>query len=515
MGASVYSQDNVRKGILHYLFGRGMSGVAGFAVIILLVRYMDVQNYAGYTALNGLTMFAGILAGLGLERAISRYVPEGVLHHSTDALGRFIWIVSYIRFAIATLISIGVYFAWNHIDRLFADINFQYFPLPLALFIVAETLFQHFTAVLQAIVMQKTLTKIMVIQWSGRLLLLIPLVSIYKNLTIEQVLWVMTLPELAGVVVFVLVIRQRLRTLAMEQTMTEVVIEPVKWPPWRGVVEMAAHNYGFNLLAAPPQGYFMKMMVAIFLPANMVAAYGFFLSIAERMRQYIPLHLLYNLIEPVMIAKYIQDKDFGSLNHRCQLLYKTNLLLLIPALALVAAAGGYVISLLTGGKYHEYVWILCVVIVQLTIGSHVVLLQLILNSVGASRLLVKASICALVVMVAFGLIIAYLNPTMILLAPITFSAICNIYIIRQLAKMGYPYRIEWSMISPIFGAGGVAFAVVFCAVRYFGMVTGDAMMSLLSGIGIAMVYLPALWIFKAVNLDELSLLKSFIVSRHR
>jgi hypothetical protein len=81
--------------------------------------------------------------------------------------------------------------------------------------------------------------------------------------------------------------------------------------------------------------------------------------------------------------------------------------------------------------------------------------------------------------------------------------------------MGYPYRIEWSMISPIFGAGGVAFAVVFCAVRYFGMVTGDAMMSLLSGIGIAMVYLPALWIFKAVNLDELSLLKSFIVSRHR
>src|ERR1700752_5280110 len=45
-----YRQENVRKGALHYLLGRGAAGVAGFAIVLLLVRFMDIANYAAYTA---------------------------------------------------------------------------------------------------------------------------------------------------------------------------------------------------------------------------------------------------------------------------------------------------------------------------------------------------------------------------------------------------------------------------------------------------------------------------------
>ena len=43
---SPYSKENVRQGIWHYLLGRGFAGIGGFATVILLVRYMDVQSYA-------------------------------------------------------------------------------------------------------------------------------------------------------------------------------------------------------------------------------------------------------------------------------------------------------------------------------------------------------------------------------------------------------------------------------------------------------------------------------------
>src|SRR5689334_2695258 len=146
MPESPYSKENVRKGILHYLLGRGMAGAAGFATVILLVRYMDVQDYAGYTALTGLIVLSGIIAGLGLDRAISRYIPEGRMHHAATDLGRFIWSMSLVRLAVAlgTCLLIAVF--WDRIVLVFDDVNLPRLPPSLVCFIVAETLFQHFSS---------------------------------------------------------------------------------------------------------------------------------------------------------------------------------------------------------------------------------------------------------------------------------------------------------------------------------------------------------------------------------
>ena len=79
MHTNPYTLESAQLGALHYLMGRGAAGVAGFLTVILLVRFMDVQNYATYTALSGLVALCGVLASLGIERVISRYVPEGRL----------------------------------------------------------------------------------------------------------------------------------------------------------------------------------------------------------------------------------------------------------------------------------------------------------------------------------------------------------------------------------------------------------------------------------------------------
>lgn len=513
MASSPYSKENVRKGILHYLLGRGLAGIAGFATVILLVRFMDVQSYAGFTALTGLIALSGILAGLGLDRAISRYVPEARLERSAAELGQFIWRITAIKILAALLVCCVLFLFWQPVLRLFSDIHLSYFPLSLVCFVLAETLFQHFSSVLQALLKQKALTRILIVQWAGRLVLIAWAVYGDSNISLEESLLIMALPEMLGVLVFIIVLKHYLLKLAAAPTHSSASLLSAhnQWPNWHAITRMASHNYGFTLLAAPPQGYFMKMLAAIFLPTHMVAAYGFFISIAERVRQYIPLHLLYSLIEPVMIGNYLQNRSFAILNQRCQLLYKSNLIIMIPLMAWILAAGTFVISSLTGGKYHEYSWLLALVILQLTVGSHVVLLQLILNSVGASQLLVKAGFYALIGMALFLVVALNIHLYLLVLAPLVFSLICNIYIIQALNRDGYPYQLSAQLFWGSSLSGLIACCAVYLALHQAYLTTPNTyLLTIISGILIAVIYLACLYFFKAIRADEVHLVKSIL-----
>ena len=513
MTKSPYSKESVRQGVLHYLLGRGLAGIAGFATVILLVRYMDIQSYAGFTAITGLIALSGVCSGLGLDRAISRYIPEAKLERSLKELGNFIWCITSMRL-VASLFVCAIFFVlWEPLLQIFPDVHLTHFPISFIWFVVAETLFQHFSSVLQALIKQKALTRILIVQWAGRLLMITWIVNNYKQINLEDSIWIMAIPEMAGVFVFFIVILNETNT---KKKSTEIKIQSKtnaedNWPNWNEIIKMAGHNYGFTLLAAPPQGYFMKMLAAAFLPTQMVAAYGFFISIAERIRQYIPLHLLYNLIEPVMIGNYLQNRDFAALSNRCQLLYKSNLILLTPVLAWVAAAGIFIITTLTGGKFQEYLWLLMLVLLQLTVGSHVVLLQLILNSIGKSALLVKAGMTALIGMALFLVTTMMINVQFLVVGPLVFSLICNAHIIYVLKIKGYPYKLSWQLLWGSSISGVIAFLIGMIAVKQHLLhVNQPIAISIFSGLIIVTVYVASLYFFKVIHIDEIRLVKSII-----
>ncbi len=512
MTTSPYSKENLSVGIKHFLLGRGLAGLAGFATVVLLVRFMSVEHYAGYTALTGVIVLAGIIAGLGFERAVSRYVPEGRLERGASELGRFIWIMALMRLAAAMLMCLVLYASWHWVLAVFHDVNISKFPIALACFVLAETLFQYFSSVLQALVLQKTLTQLMVIQWAGRLFLILLFVWQQAQIDLEDSLWIMAIPEMLGVIGFVLALLHYINKLS--ETQSTINQHEATWPNWQGVTQLSLHNYGFTLLAAPPQGYFMKMLAAAFLPTQMVAAYGFFLSVAERLRQYIPLHLLYNLIEPVMIASYLQDKNFKTLSYRSQLLYKSNLLLMVPVIAWIVVAGPQIIGLLTGGKFQEFTWILLVVFVQLTVGSHVVLLQLILNSVNASVVLVRAGFWALLVMAIFTGLACQVDMRALILGPTAFSLACNLYVLHQFKKMRLDYAFSWQMLLGVVASGAIAAMLSYWSLNIAYIVTLQPIwLALVTGLIVAVTYTLSLPVLKAINMSEIYLLKSLFVRK--
>jgi O-antigen/teichoic acid export membrane protein len=508
MRSNPYNQENLRHGAFHYLMGRGAAGAAGFLTVLLLVRFMDLHNYAAYTALSGIAAMCGVLAGLGMERVVSRYVPDARLHHSVADLSRFIWITSAVRLLAALLVVALLFAFWPLVDQFLAVTEFKGFSVGLACFISAETMFQHFSSVLQSLVMQKTLTRLLVIQWAGRLLLIAAVVFIKSGIDWHDALWIFAIPELLGVIAFVVVIKQHLHNLHAEHN----ELSSGRWPQWGQVARIGLHNFGFTLLAAPPQGYFMKVLTAAYLPVEVVAAYGFFLSVAEKARQYIPLHFFYGLLEPMMIAGYLKDRDFSALSYRCQLLYKSNLLLMVPAIAWVAVAGDPIVGLMTGGKFQGLSWILVLVMVQLTIGSHVVLLQLLLNSLEKSKILFTASLVALPGLLLAMAVSIVTSPIWLLCTPIVFSLVMNLYIVFHLARSRHPYKPSWKMLGSVSVSGLVAFATVKLLSMAGPLSTSSLVTAITALFGVMTAYLLVIWVSKAIDKSEIGLIKDILLN---
>jgi len=443
MSASPYSRDNVRRGFTHYLLGRGMSAVAGFFTVILLVRHMDMPSYAAYTAILGFCALAGMLAGLGMERALARYIPEGVMRHPGPPLRRFIWIACAARLAVMAVLIVSLQLSWPLLATRFSGLAVAAdFPLALAFVLLNSAMFQLFSAIMQALVQQKILTRVMVVQWGGRLVLILALLSGDTGITLEQSLWLMALPDGIGAVILAWTIHKSITGQAGETKADRC--DASAWPPWRKVNRLAIDNYGYNLLAALPQSSSMIILAVAFLAAPFVAAYGFYINLLERFKQYLPLQFMLNLAEPVLIANYIHSGDFASLCKHSRLLYKFNLLLLLPGLAWIAAIAQPLTHILTGGKYAEHAWILPLLILQLALGGHATIMQIIVNAVGKSGILTISGCAALAAMgLAIGVALVSAQYPWLVAAPLAYELVNSLVAVALLGKHGWRYDLQW------------------------------------------------------------------------
>jgi pyruvyl transferase EpsO len=485
-----------------------MSGIAGFVSVILLVRYMDVAAYAAYTTLVGLIMMASVLSSLGLQRAATRYVPEGRLNQSAALLARFLWLTSLARLVAAALLTVVIGLLWQFLDdSVFSKVPMGAFTWAIACYLMATTLFQYLSTVMQALVLQKMLTRILAIQWGGRLVLILVLVVIHSEVTLDQALWIMAVPEMAGVAILAWALHRYLAALSQHQNETSASMT-APWPVWPEVRQMALHNYGYGLLAVPPQGYFMRMLAAVFLPVPFVAAYGFFLSLVDRIRGYLPLRLMYGMAEPVLIAGYVKDNDFEKLCLRAQFLFKANLIFLALLLAWLAVVAPEITSLLTGGKFAEYAWLILVIVAQMAVGSHAVTSQLILNAVGQSHILLKSGIFSLLAMgAALALVASSGHWQYTVFCPLIYSTANNAFIVWSLRGHRYAYRFPWADISKIAASGIVAYVAILVVI--------DIANSSLERIVIAgsmglIVYLIALGLFGAVGAEDRQIMRSML-----
>jgi pyruvyl transferase EpsO len=488
-----------------------MSAVAGFCTIILLVRHMEVHAYAGYIAMLGMTTVAGMLAGLGMERALMRFIPEGHMHHPAPALAGFIWITSLLRLAVMAAIIGTLYLLWPQFTAHFSGLSISAdFPPALAFLVLNTAMFQLLSAVMQALVQQKTLTRVLVVQWGGRLAIIFAMVTIYADISLTQAIWLMAIPDGVGVLILVLVIHRYLTRLAAVQHGSQM--QAAAWPSWPQVRRLSLDNYGYNLVAALPQGSSMIILAAALLAAPFVAAYGFYVNLIDRLKQYLPLQFMLNLAEPVLIAGYVKDKDFGRLWRHNQLLYKSNLMLLMPGLAWIAAIAPQMTSVLTGGKYAEYAWVLPILILQLALGSHATIIQIIINAVGKSEILSLSGCSALLAMAAaIGAVMVGGHYEYLIVTPLVYEIVNNAVAMWGLRQRGFRYDAQWSFHGKLVVITTIAYG---CAGLASGLIAALIPQILIAGFVSVTVFIFLSAFMRMFDREEFQTLKSML-RRHR
>lgn len=500
-----YQSGHVRRGMGQFLSGRLIQAVASVAVMLIMVRVMSIGEYALYITATALATFLGGVSILGLDRVLTRYVPEGRLKATPARLVRFINKMNGLRLLAVGGLVLAVALGW---PLLAPQVNLpaQGMTLPVLLFAVIHAFVLFQGIVMQSLMLQAELRNATTATWLLRIVLLLAVVLGTSPLGAELAVWITLVSEAAGWLWMAVATGKHCVALRSGSPNDEP--RDAAWPGNVGeIARFAWHNYLMGQASFPSQARVQQLVVAAFFPPPMVAAFGFFRNLSEQLRNYLPFQLMKNLAEPVMIGRYVQTQDFALLNAMANAMLKVNILLIAPLTAWLWVAGEPAIALLTGGKFVDQVWMLAVLVVSQVVSSQVTLLVIVSNAIGSSHRLPRATIAASICTV--GLLwtqIPALGIAALILSDMVFGVVTVLMVVRGMKQRGYRYRFDGGSLTrmammalPVAGLGEVA-------MRYWKS-QGSALVAIATGVFMAGLYWGLNMRWKPLTEQERELLK--------
>lgn len=446
----------LKKKLINYGLGRGVAAIGGMLMVFVLAKFMAVNEYAQYSTFLGIAMLAGVVTSFGLDPVIARYVSEAKVKGDEEAINSIVLIVIFARMLGAIVFAVILYVFWHEISlRLKISEHVCFYFL---FFLVCEVVFQTFQNVFQAVMAQENLTKVITLQSVLRIfgIGLVIWISGLSNLDVEEVFEILACSEFICVLIFCFL-------FFGERKETRIVSIQKSGLNWNDIIRMARNNFFYTLLSSPPQGYFMRLLVSMCFDSRFVAAYGFFLSLSEKIRQYVPMHFFFGIIEPVLVRVYVKSNDFREVSSIACLLYKTNILIFSAVSVFAYICGWWFIGWGVNDDYVQFNWVWIVILLYLTLGSHVVLLQLIQNVTKETTVLLDSvpySLIGFFVVAVSGVVF---NSYLLIFAPMLHVLVMNFYATYRLNFFGFDYR-------PI-GDYAKTFAVVAGGALFWGWVS--------------------------------------------
>lgn len=494
-----YGRERIRRGAVHFLLGKGISSVAGFAVLLLLVRELPVAEFAAYSVLQAFVEVFTALTGFGLTHAALRYVPELYARHENKVFRGFVVGTSGLRLLFLTLACLLAYAAGDALARLFGLAAwvgvFQAYLAVVWVRVNGQFMFQLLESTLhqglgQAAFVMSTLCKLALIAW----------LAFNGSLNIERVIWSEVTAEAMGLGLLIISVWRVLRETNPEPSMQGLA----EW--WAGNSRRVT-RYGFagylQHLAILPYGSAPNRLVAgRFLEVYALAAFGFAQSFADMLRRYLPAQLLSGLIRPVLVARYAATKDFGAVVAMLALVFRVNSVLLGLPSAVLLAVGPAAVRALSNEKYGaDAAWLLLALVGVLVLESRRFLIDLAIQAVERNGLLVVGNLALAASMLLAVLLIPKMGALAIPLAAGLGLAVSNAWITHRLAKEGF-----------VFTFGYLDFTRILLSVLLASL-TGIAVQRVLGwALGLAIIFVSyplLLWITGAIRREDWQRLRHF------
>lgn len=324
---------------------RIVTGVSGIAIPLILVRWMSVEEFAQYLIAISAISIAGIVSGLGMDRVLYRFLPEAYLRNDSVFARKLIGIAFAPRIIVAPIVVITILTALAPL-RMQQEVWVSIFlGSVLAIVIGLSEVIAHAANSLMKFQLQAAIVL------TGIVIRLAILCSISLLVGVLKLVWVLLI--LIGVefvqliVIGFAVVMPVLRRMLFAERITD----RANWPSWRALGKMALSNYGSYILGLPWQGSVLRVIVGVHSEAAVIATFGFLQTLADRLKQYLPMQILQTAIEPVMVRRFAEGEDIQVIINQLDLLRRVSSYPIIGLAVVFEIAGDQIVSIITAGKY--------------------------------------------------------------------------------------------------------------------------------------------------------------------
>lgn len=503
-----YNRSRVQSALKRFLLGRAATGILGLAFFVLVVRTLEREEFGAYTALLALQAGVAVLATLGIEATLERFLPELRTMRDEGAVAQLILLGVVARSALLLLLACAAALTMDGWVPLLSLEPFRS-TVPLALlWLVLFGLLSTCSAIHEALLNQGTaqLAQTLYSSIKTGLFLLLPL-GLVSGMGLHRVMVCEALATgLALAVALATLRREAVPGLGMPRQAWAMLPEVLRGR----MLRFGLKNYAAQLLMLLYGADALRLVASSQAGLAQTGRFGAVHSLYEYVQRYLPAFMLMRLIRPVFVSRYTATKDFQALNAMASMVLKANLLVLTPLLVFFYGAGDLLLGALSKGRYTDAGALLVAYVALLVPLSNQWVVSVVANTTEQNDTQVKAALFA-VPGIAIGAWFTTSHGVAALVVGAWCSALAyNAGAVLMLRRAGLPMRIDWRALALCGVCGVMSCAVLLMLAHYLPV---DAGLRLALAAAIAGLSLLAVLLAGLFTTDERQTIRSLLQRR--
>lgn len=361
-----YSLARAKRSLLHFGVGKAASAAFGLVVLVLTVRLLPAKDYGIYVALIASLEIHYILTGFGLSTVAQRYVAEFRVLTPPAHFRQFIARIVLLRLLFALLAAVAVLLVAQPLLALLTIDLTDTTRWLFVLLLVSGSCTRYLDEVLPALLLQAYTQGLLLLSNVVKVLVLGRVSWAGQGFGYEEMLRLELAISILVCLVGVLLLWRYLRVAPTAAGQAPNHENPRMWP-------VAVRFYLVQVLGQVYGANAVKLMLSNILGLTQTAAFGFFQSLADMIRNYLPAYLLATWVRPLMVSRYVQSRDLGEISIMANVVFKLSLMGVAPFAAFFAIHGDAFSAWVSSGKYVEAAAVLTALTVLIALQSlHVV-----------------------------------------------------------------------------------------------------------------------------------------------
>lgn len=325
---------------------RVLSGALGLAWVVGVARWMPVAEFAGYAVLLAAVTLASVVGTLGIDRVLYRHIPQAHLAQSRRHVLRLAGFAVLVRLLVVSPVAMGIAYSTQPAGGMVGTAAALAFSAALAAsLVVSDVLAITANALMRFEVQARIVSTVLVIRLVAAGAAYLAWGTLGVGVALLIVLGGDVLQSAGS---YLLAVRPALRALGDDHAAAPQAYAP---PPLLGLLQASGTNYASYLFGLPWQGSAAVVLLGSTAGVSEVALFSLLQNLVDRMRQYLPLQLLQNAFEPIMVRRYAADGDSQAVAAQVELLRRANFCVLAGAAAVTLPIGSELIAWATHGKY--------------------------------------------------------------------------------------------------------------------------------------------------------------------